>query len=234
MQAEGKLTTSAPALTRTKRYSHMAQAKRVHSTPRRTAPKVQRQPTKKTIKVIDEERAVLYSALENPVCECARMADIAMDAHLAEKAYATFAVNKLCEMFWRSERCITAETLAQSWKGADAMQENPTLILPRRNFLVRALGFTAAGATMPISIITASDALARIDHHEAALKQAWNDYYGRADVVVDRSPLGTIEPASVRSDGRRFAPHYKTSSFFICASGRGGLPALDPQTVGGR
>jgi hypothetical protein len=40
------------------------------------------------------------------------------------------------------------------------MQENPTLIVPRRNFLIRALGFTAAGATLPISIITADDAKA--------------------------------------------------------------------------
>jgi hypothetical protein len=58
------------------------------------------------------------------------------------------------------------------------MQENPTLIVPRRNFLIRALGFTAAGATLPISIITADDARARMDHHEAELRKAWQDYYG--------------------------------------------------------
>jgi hypothetical protein len=49
------------------------------------------------------------------------------------------------------------------------IMENPTLILPRRNFLVRALGFTVAGATVPISIVTADDAKARIDHHEERL-----------------------------------------------------------------
>jgi hypothetical protein len=107
------------------------------------------------------------------------------------------------------------------------MQERPTLIVPRRNFLVRALGFTAAGASMPISIITAGDALARIDHHETALKQAWIDYYGRAEVVVDRCPIGAIEPASTRYDGREFAAHYKTSVFMICANSRGNLPRLN-------
>ena len=55
--------------------------------------------------------------------------------------------------------------------GVMTMQENPTLIVPRRNFLIRALGFTAAGATMPISIITADDAKARMDHHEASLER---------------------------------------------------------------
>jgi hypothetical protein len=43
------------------------------------------------------------------------------------------------------------------------------LITPRRNFLIRALGFTAAGATLPISIITADDAKARIAHHQTEL-----------------------------------------------------------------
>jgi hypothetical protein len=58
------------------------------------------------------------------------------------------------------------------------MTDNPTLIVPRRNFLVRALGFTMAGATMPISVITADDAKARIKHHRDELERAWRDYYG--------------------------------------------------------
>ena len=76
----------------------MAQAKRVHSTPRRTASKIQHPPAKKPVKVTEAERAVLYGALENPVCECARMADIALDAQCSDKDYAIFAVGKLCEM----------------------------------------------------------------------------------------------------------------------------------------
>ena len=101
------------------------------------------------------------------------------------------------------------------------MQENPTLIVPRRNFLIRALGFTAAGATLPISIIAADDAKARMDYHEAELRKAWQDYYGRDDVRVvgERVPVGTVSPASVRYDGREFGPRYALSSFFICAGG---------------
>ena len=102
------------------------------------------------------------------------------------------------------------------------MQENPTLIVPRRNFLIRAFGFTAAGATLPISIITADDAKARMDHHEAELRKAWQDYYGPAHNVrgdSKRVPVGTVSPASVRYDGREFGPHYTISSFFIFAGG---------------
>jgi hypothetical protein len=103
-----------------------------------------------------------------------------------------------------------------------AMQEKPTLIVPRRNFLIRALGFTVAGATVPISIITADDAKARMDHHEAELRKAWQDYYGPAHNVrgnSNRMPVGTVVPASVRYDGREFGPSYAISSFFICAGG---------------
>ena len=46
----------------------------------------------------DAERARLYISLENPLCECARMAEIAMDAQDAQADYATFAVDKLCDM----------------------------------------------------------------------------------------------------------------------------------------
>jgi hypothetical protein len=76
----------------------MAKATRVHSTPRRTASKIEHPPAKKPAKVTDAEREALYRALENPVCECARMADIALDAQCSEKDYAIFAVGKLCEM----------------------------------------------------------------------------------------------------------------------------------------
>jgi len=102
-----------------------------------------------------------------------------------------------------------------------AMQENPTLIVPRRNFLIRALGFTAAGATLPISIITADDAKARMDHHEAELRKAWQDYYGAHNVRGDsqRVPVGTVSAASVRDDGREFGPHYALSAFYIFAGG---------------
>lgn len=41
----------------------------------------------------------------------------------------------------------------------------PAFIAPRRNFLVRVLGFTAAGAALPIPLIVADTAEARITHH---------------------------------------------------------------------
>ena len=56
------------------------------------------------------------------------------------------------------------------------------LITPRRNFLVRALGFTAAGATLPVGILAVEDARSRIDHHQAELVKAWGDYYGAETV----------------------------------------------------
>jgi hypothetical protein len=58
------------------------------------------------------------------------------------------------------------------------------LITPRRNFLVRALGFTVAGAAMSVPIITVANAKARIDHHTAELEKAFRDYYAGMDVEV--------------------------------------------------
>ena len=90
------------------------------------------------------------------------------------------------------------------------------LITPRRNFLIRALGFTAAGAVLPISIITADDAKARMKHHGVELEKAWRDYYGVSHNVrthYDVSPVGTV----AASEG--FPPHYPTSVFLVCAGG---------------
>ena len=87
------------------------------------------------------------------------------------------------------------------------------LITPRRNFLVRALGFTAAGATLPIGIIAADDARTRIAHHQTELEKAWRDYYG-ADTVQSY--------ADVRAAGATYASYGKDwpflSSFMICAT----------------
>lgn len=58
------------------------------------------------------------------------------------------------------------------------------LILPRRNFLIRALGFTAAGAAVTIPIITQDDALKRIEHHRNGLEAAMRDYYAGLKVEV--------------------------------------------------
>jgi hypothetical protein len=63
------------------------------------------------------------------------------------------------------------------------------LITPRRNFLIRALGFTAAGATMSIPVVTLADAKTRIDHHKTALMEAWSDYYAGAKCTVQGNDL---------------------------------------------
>ena len=63
------------------------------------------------------------------------------------------------------------------------------LITPRRNFLIRALGFTAAGATLPISIIAADDAGARIAHHQTELERTWRDYR-RSPMLRGRANTG--------------------------------------------
>jgi hypothetical protein len=94
------------------------------------------------------------------------------------------------------------------------MMSDLKLITPRRNFLVRALAFTAAGATLPIGIITADDARARIAHHQAELERAWTDYYGPAAVrkyASERHSPG----ATYVSHGKRWAA---LSTFMICAS----------------
>lgn len=93
------------------------------------------------------------------------------------------------------------------------MTEKPTLIVPRRNFLIRALGFTAAGATLPISIITADDAKARIAHHQNELERAWRDYYG-PDAGV-RTHVDMCKPDQRYDDG-----YYVTSVYLIAAGGQ--------------
>lgn len=97
------------------------------------------------------------------------------------------------------------------------------LITPRRNFLIRALGFTAAGATLPIGIVAADDPAARIAHHQAELEKAWRDYYGPATVRTY---------ADVRPPAATYTSHGKQwpvlSSFMICSSeGNGADWALE-------
>jgi len=68
------------------------------------------------------------------------------------------------------------------------------LITPRRNFLIRALGFTAAGATLPIGIVAADDPAARIAHHQAELEKAWRDYYGPGAVRTYANVRAPAQP----------------------------------------
>jgi hypothetical protein len=78
------------------------------------------------------------------------------------------------------------------------MTSEHKLITPRRNFLVRALGFTAAGATMAIPITTLADAEARIDHHKGELEKALRDRYG-TDIFTH---INLPEPNTIGFDER--------------------------------
>jgi hypothetical protein len=100
---------------------------------------------------------------------------------------------------------------------AAPVDQTPTLIVPRRNFLIMALGFTIAGATVPISIVTADDAKARIEHHQRELEKAWRDYYGpsaNVRTMDTKSAPGALDPKPHRGQW-----HKMTSVFMICAGG---------------
>ena len=57
-----------------------------------------------------------------------------------------------------------------------AMSEHQ-LITPRRNFLIRALGFTAAGATVSIPVLLADDPQKRVDYHLQELTKALQEQF---------------------------------------------------------
>jgi hypothetical protein len=61
-------------------------------------------------------------------------------------------------------------------------QAETTLITSRRNFLVRALGFTAAGAAVAVPIITVAGLRERCQFHAEALERACREYYAGLDV----------------------------------------------------
>ena len=71
------------------------------------------------------------------------------------------------------------------------------VIVPRRNFLIRALGFTAAGASMAIPVVALQSPEERIAHHFKELEAAFRDLYpGRPFRVIteinDRVPFALI------------------------------------------
>jgi hypothetical protein len=78
------------------------------------------------------------------------------------------------------------------------------LITPRRNFLIRALGFTAAGATVAVPITTLADAKARVEHHRRELERALCDRYGEGVYTHFNLP----EPGSIAFDQRQQRRYY--------------------------
>jgi hypothetical protein len=63
-------------------------------------------------------------------------------------------------------------------------QADAQVIVPRRNFLIRAFGITAAGATMALPIVTAADARARAELHLKELHKALRDLYPSTTFTV--------------------------------------------------
>ena len=57
------------------------------------------------------------------------------------------------------------------------------LITPRRNFLIRALGFTAAGATVSIPVLLADSPQKRVNHHIQELTKALREMYPGAPLI---------------------------------------------------
>lgn len=56
-------------------------------------------------------------------------------------------------------------------------QADAQVIIPRRNFLIRALGFTASGAAMALPVVTLGDPNARLSHHMKGLLAALSETY---------------------------------------------------------
>lgn len=80
-------------------------------------------------------------------------------------------------------------------------QAETVLITPRRNFLVRALGFTAAGAAMSIPIVTVADTKSKIEHHAKALRAALADHYPDLSVNLHCDLMAPDAISACRSRG---------------------------------
>jgi hypothetical protein len=71
----------------------------------------------------------------------------------------------------------------------------PTLIVPRRNFLIRALGFTAGGAAMAVPIVTVDSPEKRLRHHLEAAGAAMRELFPGYGVKVQGNCLDGHHPA---------------------------------------
>lgn len=64
------------------------------------------------------------------------------------------------------------------------------LVTGRRNFLVRALGFTAAGAALSVPVLAVTSPQDRIQHHLKGLQEAFQDLYGRPAAATFSDGIG--------------------------------------------
>jgi hypothetical protein len=83
--------------------------------------------------------------------------------------------------------------------------QGASVIMPRRNFLIRALGFTAGGATMALPIVTVADAKARVDYHAKELEAAFRDYYSGLTFSIGRQDCS---PEQIRERGGHTIMHF--------------------------
>lgn len=75
-------------------------------------------------------------------------------------------------------------------RAIQAMRDDaPALIVPRRNFILRALGFTAAGAALSVPVLAVETPADRIAYHRAELEKAFREYYAGVPVAVRSNDL---------------------------------------------
>ena len=82
-----------------------------------------------------------------------------------------------------------------------------TLIVPRRNFLIRALGFTATGAALAVPIVTMDSAEARYAHHLKGVADAMRDMLPGSHVQLRGNCLNGEDAPAYRerfSRGEKF------------------------------
>lgn len=61
--------------------------------------------------------------------------------------------------------------------------DKPQIIVPRRNFLTRALAWTTAGASMTVPIHVADDPQKRVDYHLGELTKALQEQFTMEPLV---------------------------------------------------
>jgi hypothetical protein len=77
------------------------------------------------------------------------------------------------------------------------------LITPRRNFLIRALGFTAAGASISIPVLVADDPMKRFNTHLDGLRRALSELH--PGVTLEASAINHANWAGMLYSGQLVA-----------------------------
>lgn len=94
------------------------------------------------------------------------------------------------------------------------------LITPRRNFLIRALGFTAAGAVLSVPIVTMHSAERRFEHHLKGLGDAMRDLFPTEHIDVRGNCLRPQDAALYQETFRTRAPDDSSIACVILTAGK--------------